>query len=112
MRRSSTPDHPATVGTSRRKFLIGCGATIAATALDRADGNSSGNLRLDELTGILSTAGYNPSAGNCALIAVISDPHIFLGNEYPQYRTETWDGGLVDEINSLHSLLTDVVVSG
>lgn len=69
------------------------------------------HLNLD-LQNLLASKGYNPLAENCALLAVIADAHIFLGTEYPQYRMETYNEELIEEINSLNNLVTDLVVAG
>ena len=65
-----------------------------------------------ELRALLVANGYNPSGGNSALLAVTADAHIFLGTDYPQYRTETYDNALIAEINSLNSLVTEFVLAG
>ena len=64
------------------------------------------------LAALLQASGYNPVDSDSALLGVIGDPHIFLGAEYPQYRTDHWDDGLIAELNSLPPLLSDLVVAG
>lgn len=96
----------------RRTFIKGLAATHLGTSLSHgADTRPIGETQ-QALLDLLVDAGYNPSGENSALLAVVADPHIFLGTEFPQYRTEEYDGDMIAEINSLSSLVTELVLAG
>ncbi|RYD75785.1 MAG: hypothetical protein EOP84_17775, partial [Verrucomicrobiaceae bacterium] len=97
---------------TRREFLKGVAANAAAATLCRgAEWSSSGNLT-SVLRNQLISSGYDPDGENGVLLAVIADAHIFLGSEYPQYRTDHYDDNLISELNSLNSLIDELVIAG
>lgn len=94
---------------NRRKFIKGLAASSLILPYSYA---SDGISRREELLNLLKTRGYDESNPDSVLLAIISDPHIFLGYQYPQYRTEKFDDRLVDEINSLSPLVSELVIAG
>ena len=93
---------------SRRKVL---GSTIAGSralrAIAQADDTGFERLR-DELIRQLDATTQPPGA----TVAVLSDPHIFLGDQYPTLRTETYDDQIIAEINGLQPVITQLVIAG
>lgn len=94
---------------NRRSFLAACGAWGVGTAIAGEQPTTPSladairTSLLDEVPGFFKSG---------ALMCVIADPHILLGNDYPKLRTERWDDALIAEINSLSSLFTDLCVAG
>jgi Icc-related predicted phosphoesterase len=98
----------------RRRFItttIGAatGMVVRPAVADEEDPYLS--LRA-ELLNELSHLNYDWNAPDSALIAVMSDAHIFLGTDYPAQRTEHWDDQLVAELNALHPPITNLVIAG
>ncbi len=108
----SAYEHP-TMQPTRREFIKRTGATLLASAwVPRATAaDPVPPTPLDVVRGLLGP-GFDPAAPDSALLAVIADPHIFLGAEYPQYQTDRWDDGLIGEINSLAPVVTDLILAG
>ncbi len=98
--------------STRRDFIKVAAANALGVALCRGDGVPENGGMAAALRELLVAAGYDPTRGNGAVLAVISDAHIFLGTEYPTYRTEQYDDNLIAEINSLDPLVTDLVMAG
>jgi len=86
--------------------------TIAGSSLLR--GGTEANLQLlkNELEGLLADAGCDPASPNGALVLIASDFHVFLGDKYPNLRTEKWDDQLIKEMNYLSPPTTDLVIAG
>jgi Icc-related predicted phosphoesterase len=95
-------------GWSRRKFL---GSTIAGSLMLRstAEANDAGFEALrDELIRQLDATTQPPGA----TVAILSDLHIFLGNQYPRLTTESFDDQIVAEINGLQPVISHLVMAG
>jgi hypothetical protein len=98
---------------NRRTFIKGIAATALGVCSHSANADSVETESIkDTLLAKLVAEGWDPIAENTAVFAVISDGHIFMGDEYPQYRTEAYDDGLVEEINSLAPLVSELVMAG
>lgn len=98
---------------TRRRFVtatIGTGGALAIGV--RAEDDDPHAALRAELEARLAACGYDPSAGDCALVAIMSDPHIFLGNDYPGLITAHWDDDLIAELNALHPPITHLVLAG
>lgn len=99
-------------GQTRRKFLKTSLAASVLTTLGKAETEESYDGLRAELNTILASRGFDGISGTGVVLAIISDPHIFLGNDYPSLVTEKWEDDLINELNGLQPPITHLILAG
>jgi hypothetical protein len=97
---------------TRRKFIIGSGAALVGSALERTHAQTPSNAPTSpDIRSVLVSSGFNPDAPDSVLLAVIGDTHLVADPDTPIYNL-TLDDSLVAELNGLSPAITDLVFAG
>jgi hypothetical protein len=96
---------------TRRNFLLGTGATLLASALERVAADGASVSLPPDIQLLLQSSGFNSNDPNSALLAVLGDVHINLDPSDAKF-TDRFDDRLVAELNSLSPAITDLAIAG
>lgn len=96
---------------TRRKFILGTGAAVVGTALERVGADGLPLAAAPDIRALLLSNGFDPDGPDSALLGIIADTHFYADTSSSLYSM-SFISSLVAELNEVRPRITDLAIAG